>query len=264
MAYQKENPSKKIGDCLYELNVCDPAKLIKAIGNITGEKGVVLTRNIIKINITDYLSLDALKKNRAIPFEIDNGKIKVCFPSTNNKRNMETIRLLCINKGLVMEPYITFEKEIDLMLKSLEGTGSGEISSEGVTIVNVVDSILKTGMEKRASDIHIEPMEDEVRVRYRIDGELYTVARLEKSKQAQLTNRLKAISNMHLEKQESQDGRILAYPDYNIRSSSQPNVYGEKFVLRLLKKNANIKSIFDLGFMEQKKNLIRVLIKRIV
>ena len=53
---------------------------------------------------------------------------------------------------------------------------------------------------------------------------------------------------MHQEKQEAQDGRILLYEDYNIRVSSQPNVYGEKFVLRLLKKNANIKNIFDLGF----------------
>ena len=53
---------------------------------------------------------------------------------------------------------------------------------------------------------------------------------------------------MHQEKQESQDGRILLYEDYNIRVSSQPNVYGEKFVLRLLKKNTNIRNIFDLGF----------------
>ena len=53
---------------------------------------------------------------------------------------------------------------------------------------------------------------------------------------------------MHQEKQESQDGRILLYEDYNIRVSSQPNVYGEKFVLRLLKKNENIRDIFELGF----------------
>ncbi len=55
---------------------------------------------------------------------------------------------------------------------------------------------------------------------------------------------------MHQEKQESQDGRILIYPDYNIRVSSQKNIYGEKFVLRLLKKNAGIKRIFELGFPE--------------
>ena len=53
---------------------------------------------------------------------------------------------------------------------------------------------------------------------------------------------------MHQEKQESQDGRILLYSDYNIRVSSQKNVYGEKFVLRLLKKNADVQQIFELGF----------------
>ena len=76
-------------------------------------------------------------------------------------------------------------------------------------------------MDKRASDIHIEPMETSIRVRYRIDGDLVTVASIEKSKQSQLVGRLKAISNMHQEKQESQDGRILLYTDYNIRVSSQ-------------------------------------------
>ena len=60
-----------------------------------------------------------------------------------------------------------------------------------------------------------------------------------KEKQQQVIGRLKAISNMHQEKQEAQDGRILLYEDYNIRVSSQPNVYGEKFVLRLLKKEVD-------------------------
>ena len=77
---------------------------------------------------------------------------------------------------------------------------------------------------------------------------LTEVAKIEKEKQQQIIGRLKSLSNMHQEKQEPQDGRIIAYPDYNIRSSSQKNIYGEKFVLRLLKKNQTIKSIFDLGF----------------
>ena len=91
-------------------------------------------------------------------------------------------------------------------------------------------------------------METSIRVRYRIDGDLVTVASIEKSKQSQLVGRLKAISNMHQEKQESQDGRILLYSDYNIRVSSQKNIYGEKFVLRMLKKTESIKNIFELGF----------------
>ncbi len=67
---------------------------------------------------------------------------------------------------------------------------------------------------------------------------------------------------MHQEKQESQDGRILLYDDYNIRVSSQPNVYGEKFVLRLLKKNSNIKNIFELGFPGNEESLKKSIQKR--
>ena len=250
LEYQREHPDMRLGDILYELDSSDPYKLIKSIGEIIGEKGMLLRPNIVKINVTDYISLDVAKKNQAVPFEIENGKIKVCFSNTTNERSMNTVRLLLLNKGLIMENYITFRKDIDDYLKSLEG-GVIEENARGtsnVSITELVDTIIKTGMNRRASDIHIEPLVNEVRVRYRIDGDLYTAFRIQKDKQPQLIGRLKAISNMHQEKQESQDGRILIYDNYNIRVSSQPNVYGEKFVLRLLKKDANIRSIFELGY----------------
>ena len=262
LEYQRKHPNVKIGDCLYELDVCDLYVLITAIGEILGEKGVLLSKSSIKLNISEYISLDIAKKNKAIPFEIENGKIKVCFANTVNKRSIEAIRLLFLNKGLIMETYITFEKDIEQILKSLEGKPTTDINSAGVTIINLVDSIIKTGIEKRASDIHIEPMATSVRVRYRIDGELFTAANIDKEKQQQIIGRLKAISNMHQEKQESQDGRILLYEDYNIRVSSQPNVYGEKFVLRLLKKNANIKNIFDLGYYGEEQEFEKSINKR--
>ena len=250
LEYQKVHPDKKIGDILYILEACNPNKLIDAIGDIVGTKGIVLNSKNIKIKLTDYLSLDIAKKHKAIPFEISAGKIKVCFANSVNNKTMDAVRLLMLNKGLVMESYITFESDIDKILKSLEGTVATNLNTSGRndTITALVDSIIKTGIERRASDIHIEPMQNYVRVRYRIDGELFTAATIDKEKQHQIIGRLKAISNMHQEKQESQDGRILLYDDYNIRVSSQPNVYGEKFVLRLLKKNSNIKNIFELGF----------------
>ena len=250
LKYQKSHPDKKIGDILYIINACNPIKLIEAIGEIMGTKGILLNNALIKIKITDYISLDIAKKNKVVPFEVSSGKIKVCFANTVNNKNMDAVRLLLLNKGLIMESYITFESDIDRILKSLEGTATTNLDTTGAeeTITALVDSIIKTGIERRASDIHIEPMLDQVRVRYRIDGELFTAAKIKKEKQQQLIGRLKAISNMHQEKQESQDGRILLYEDYNIRVSSQPNVYGEKFVLRLLKKNANIRNIFELGF----------------
>ena len=262
--YQKQHPNKKIGDILYILDVCDPNKLIKSIGDILGTKGILLTSKVLKLNVTDYISLDVAKKNKAVPFEVDSGKIKVCFANTVNARAMETVRLLMLNKGLVMEEYITFEPDIDRILKSYEGTVTDNLTTAGVndSITTLVDSMIKTGMERRASDIHIEPMQNKVRVRYRIDGELFTAANIAKEKQGQLIGRLKAISNMHQEKQESQDGRILMYNDYNIRVSSQPNVYGEKFVLRLLKKDMNIRNIFELGLPATEKELQKSINKK--
>ena len=264
LEYQKEHPKKKIGDILYILDVCDPLKLIEAIGDIIGTKGIMLNNKTIKIKITDYISLDIAKQHKAIPFEVTNSRMKVCFADTVNSRAMEAIRLLLLNKGLVMESYITFESEIERILKSQEGeaTTNLNITGRNNTITNLVDSIIKTGIERRASDIHIEPMENKVRVRYRIDGELFTAANISKEKQAQIVGRLKAISNMHQEKQEAQDGRILLYDDYNIRVSSQPNVYGEKFVLRLLKKNSNIRNIFELGFPATEEELSKSINKK--
>ncbi len=124
------------------------------------------------------------------------------------------------------------------------------------TGIDIIDNIIRTAMKQRASDIHVEPMEDYLRVRYRIDGILVDVAHIDKEKQTQIIGRLKSISNMHQEKQEPQDGRIIMYPDYNIRVSSQKNIYGEKFVLRLLKKNTTIKGLNELGY-PQDENLLK-------
>ncbi|MCI8272512.1 MAG: Flp pilus assembly complex ATPase component TadA [Clostridia bacterium] len=261
---QRANPDKKLGEILNDLNVCDSHVLIEAIGDIMGVKGIILSPGFIKLDILEYISMETARRNKVIPFDIENGKIKVCFSDTTNTRNIEAVRLLMLNKGLIIEPYITFGKILDDILKSLGGTASRDMSKIGQddNITEIVDSIIKTAMEKRASDIHIEPGKDEVRVRYRIDGELFTATSIPKEKQTQIIGRMKAISNMHQEKQESQDGRILLYDDYNIRVSSQKNVYGEKFVLRLLKKNSNIKSIFELGYPGTEKELNKSINKK--
>ena len=247
LEFQKSHPTKKLGDILYILKRCDPQKLIDAIGDILDERAILLNEDQIMISIPEYISMDIAKRNKAVPFEVENGRIKVCFADTSNSRAIETIRLLLLNKGLIMEKYITFETIINKILDSQDGIASDNINTN-LEVTGLVDSIIKTAMEKRASDIHFEPMEKNLRVRYRIDGELTTAVNIDIDKQPQIIGRLKAISNMHQEKQEAQDGRILLYPDYNIRVSSQKNVHGEKFVLRLLKKNSGIKKIYDLGF----------------
>ncbi|MBO5397436.1 MAG: Flp pilus assembly complex ATPase component TadA [Clostridia bacterium] len=245
--YQKEHPDKKIGDILNILNLCPQRDLIRAMGEILGEKVMVLRVDSINVNVSDYMSIDVCRACKAVVFDVLGGKAKVCFADTANKRAIEQVRLILLNRGLVMEKFLTFESSIETVIESLEGKADGNITASG-DVTGLIDTIIKTGMEKRASDIHIEPLENTIRVRYRIDGELVTVASIEKQRLTQVVGRLKAISNMHQEKQESQDGRILLYNDYNIRVSSQKTINGEKFCLRLLKKNAGIRNIFDLGF----------------
>ena len=254
LEYQRTHPKEKLGDILNELKLADPKQLLNAMGNVLGERVIYLTDTDVKIDITKYISIDIARESNAIPFEIDNGTIKVCFADISNKQQVETVRLIMLNKGLVMERYITFKTNIDKVLSTLSNVSSDSIDIDA-TGTTIVDNIIRTAMAKRASDIHVEPLDDSVRVRYRIDGQLFTVAKIDKDKQSQIIGRLKAISNMHQEKQEPQDGRIIMYPDYNIRVSSQKNIHGEKFVLRLLKKDTDIKNLFELGYPEDEKLL---------
>ena len=245
--YQRTHRKLKIGEILRDITQCDPEILIREIADIMGEKGIYLTADRIDLTPEDYLSLDVIKECRAIPFEISQGKIKVCFSDSSNKSYIDKVRLILLNRGLVIDKYITFDQNIQDIIRLFEGNASEDINTNEDT-VKLVDSIIKTAMSRRASDIHFEPMENNLRVRYRIDGVLYTITDIPKEKQTPIIGRLKAISNMYQEKQEDQDGRILLYPDYNIRVSSQKNIFGEKFVLRLLKKNQNIKELYELGF----------------
>lgn len=247
LEYQRKHPEKKIVEIIRTLNLCNEYVLLETLGEILNEKPIMITQNDVQININQYISLDVANKYKVVPFQITGNKIKVCFSDTLNKEAVDTVKLILLNKGLTMEKYISFEKNVMDVLKNFEGNTIEDLESSG-DATTLVDGIIRTAMKKRASDIHIEPLEDMIRVRYRIDGELIKATEIKKEKQQQLIGRLKSISNMFQEKQESQDGRIVLYPDYNIRVSSQKNIYGEKFVLRLLKKNMTIRGLQELGF----------------
>lgn len=261
LQYQKLHPEKKLGDILNILNLCPQKQLIEAMGEILGENVIILTTDDIKIQENRYMSLDVCRSCKAVLFDVIGRRAKVCFADTANSKSVEEVRLILLKHGLVMEKFLTFETNIENVIKSLVSKEESTIASVP-DITKLVDTIIKSAMEKRASDIHIEPMEKSIRVRFRIDGELITVADIEKSKQVQLIGRIKAISNMYQEKQEAQDGSINSYMDYNIRVASQRTIDGEKFTLRLLKKNEGIRSIFDLGFPTSEGELKKVFDKR--
>ena len=265
LKYQETHRSRRIGDVLYILKAAEPELLINAVAEILGKKGKYLDFDDMRIEPTDYIPFDVMKKNKAVPFAVEAGKIKVAFADVASSENsIKAIKMLMLNKGLVLDLYISFQTNVEEFLQQYEDKSNENIEDIGgnETTTEIIDNIIKLAIEKRASDIHIEPQNDSVRVRFRIDGELFIITSIPKDRQAQLIGRLKAISNMHQEKQNSQDGRILIYPDFNIRVSSQKNIYGEKFVLRLLKKNSNIRDIFDLGYPYDEKELDRAVNKK--
>ena len=113
LEYQKTHNKEKLGDILNDLKLANPRVLLDAMGEILGEKVFYLTETDVKIDITRYISLDIAKEANVVPFEVQDGIIKVCFSDISNKQQVETVRLLMLNKGLVMERYINFKANIE-------------------------------------------------------------------------------------------------------------------------------------------------------
>ena len=149
----------------------------------------------------------------------------------------------------------------------------GEIHEEDILgmaseapIIKLVNHILYQAVKRDASDIHIEPFEKEVRVRYRIDGELYDVMTPPKRVQAALSSRIKIMANLNIaEKRQPQDGRIqikIADKAIDIRVSVLPVVFGERIVMRLLDKTKTFGQLAALGFSEHDYKIIEEAIEQ--
>ena len=117
LKYQETHRSRKIGDILYILKAAEPNILAQNVGEILGKKAVYLDINKIKIEPTDYIPFDIMKKNKAIPFAVESGKIKIAFADiANNDANIKSIKMLMLNKGLVVDVYIAFQTNVEEFL----------------------------------------------------------------------------------------------------------------------------------------------------
>ena len=114
--YQKEHPNTKIGEALAEIGTIDEKKLVQAMSEILGEKVIIMRPELVNINISKYISIDTAKKNKVIPFDEINGKVKVCFSDVNDPKVVEQIRLMLLHSGYSMEKYISFSKFLFLPL----------------------------------------------------------------------------------------------------------------------------------------------------
>ncbi len=147
-------------------------------------------------------------------------------------------------------------RDINETVASNEEEGSADAEEiQNAPAVKLVDSLLNEAILFRASDIHIEPFEKSVRVRYRIDGSLNDRAKFSVESYPAICARLKILSGINIaERRLPQDGRInmtIQDTDYDFRVSTLPTVYGEKFVIRILDKSAFNFNRTELGFTEQ-------------
>lgn len=153
------------------------------------------------------------------------------------------------------------EKTIESFRQDEINLGMTVKESQGAPIVKLVDLMLTQALKKRASDIHIEPEEDCLRIRYRIDGSLYEIFKLPKINQNAILARLKIISNLDItESRLPQDGRFkvkFESKEVDFRVSALPTTFGQKFVLRILDRSNLSIGLDQLGFTEQPKAIFK-------
>jgi general secretion pathway protein E len=140
-------------------------------------------------------------------------------------------------------------------------------ASDDAPIIKLVNSMLQHAVKERASDVHLEPFESEVRVRFRIDDVLYEPMKpLPRSLQASIVSRIKIMGGLNIaEKRLPQDGRIrlkIAGRDYDVRLSTIPIAHGERVVMRLLPRTQDLQNLERLGFNEQQLSVLERLISR--
>ena len=145
--------------------------------------------------------------------------------------------------------------DTDELSREIEEIGDLLESEDDAPVIRLVNTIVSQAMKDRASDIHIEPFESEVQVRFRIDGMLHIIVRPPKGVQAALTSRIKVMADLDIaEKRHPQDGRFrvkIAGREIDVRVSMLPTAFGERVVMRLLDRSAKMLTLRDLGMSQQ-------------
>ena len=252
---------KKIGQILVDEEFVTDEDIIEAIETQTGIKRVDLTEVGCDKKAIKMVSQKICDKYDLAPFGFENSKIKVALA---DPLNIFAIDDISISTGLEVQAYIATIRDIrrfveihysneqmskaaeELRKESLEtkAQASNIVDIEQIDdvknapVVKMIDRLFKNAIEMRASDIHIEPYEKIVRIRYRIDGKLQVVNTLDIESLGPLVTRIKILASLNIaEKRIPQDGRIITRvggKEVDLRVSILPIVYGEKVVIRIL------------------------------
>lgn len=280
LAKQKET-GRKLGNALVDLGFISNDMLITVLTTQLGIDYIELKGAKIEEKVIHMVPDNMATKYQAIPIEIDPDNpniLKVAMADPMDIMAMDDIGLVT---NLQVEPMLASEEGIRNAIDKYYGSaqameaaeayrqeqqnalGGGDEEDDNEEIDNspivlLVKQIIEGGVRQRASDIHIEALENSVRVRYRIDGALKQVMSYDLSILAGITARIKIIGGMDIaEKRKPQDGRITIMVDrkeFDVRVSILPTVFGEKTVMRLTSKDGLTKPKSALGFdAEQEK-----------
>ncbi len=223
----------------------------------------------------DKVSFAFLEKNLLLPVALDSGVLTVATGDPVNSEGIDSLRssfeyelkvVLARKTEILQQLEMLQGSRSAVMQRLIEGTAEEDIASADLTgeishlrdlaqekgIIQVVNLIIENAVRDRASDIHVEPGEFNVRVRYRIDGVLYEKETLPARMYSAVSSRIKLLSQMNIaERRLPQDGRIKVASsgrNIDIRVSTIPTVYGESVVMRLLDKEASFITLEDIGF----------------
>ncbi len=269
---QQKESGKRLGEVLVENGTVTGDQLAKALSNQLGLSRVNLQTIDIPDNILNLVSPTVLRRHRVIPFAYKEDAPNTLLVAMSDPMDIAAVDDIGIVTNLVVEPVVSTNRSIMLALDKYYGDSEIKQAAEQYAkektataeslekenadvqnspIVQLVTSMIEAAVRQRASDIHIEPMTRNLRIRFRIDGALYERATYSLSLLTAMVTRIKIISGMDIsEKRKPQDGRMTQIVDrleYDIRVSTLPTVYGEKVVMRLASKTALNRSKDQLG-----------------
>ncbi|TFH20770.1 MAG: type II secretion system protein GspE [Myxococcales bacterium] len=220
------------------------------------------------------LSVDFMRSARILPVKVADGVVELAMADPGDGSIVENVELVT---GLRVLPVLVRARDLlerfDTIFGQTENTGEGDengveimqddeedvehlrdMASEA-PVIRLVNQILSRAVEQRSSDIHVEPFENELRVRYRIDGVLHDVDPPPRSMTAAVISRLKLMAKLNIaERRLPQDGRIkvrLVGREIDLRVSSLPTLYGESVVLRILDRSSIVVDLLKLGMPDE-------------
>ncbi|WP_449537140.1 GspE/PulE family protein [Ferdinandcohnia sp. Marseille-Q9671] len=263
-ALKDKEESQKLGDILLQKGFITEQQLIEVLEFQLGIPHVSLFRYPIDTSLTSMIPKEMARRYQLIALRKEGDRLFVAMADPMDFYAIEDLRL---RTGFQIEPAIATKDEIlrainkfydlDDGVKEFLDETPAEIQEEKITnedapVVKLVNQILQNAIQQRASDIHMDPHETKVVLRFRVDGVLRSERSLPKSMQGVLTARIKIMANLDItESRVPQDGRIkvnLEAHHIDLRVSTLPTVYGEKIVMRVLDIGSSLNNLTQLGF----------------